>query len=234
MEREIFYDSKSKNFYYRSVNKNYISKETILKSFLGDNLKMNYPYTFDKSLGHIIDLNLETKIDYIVFKNIKLITSLKFGKSFDRVFQSFESPDLLNMSMNTLCPEGIYGIILIENKFNSAKIAKENSYFFWYDRNHEKVYKPNYNNIYDNCNICLGDNLSTEKPFSNLAEKVKILFEENPTNNDLRDFETENFLSFEIKDNYLYHSPIYVKLRQVGIETNNRDYKSLIMEDYLK
>jgi hypothetical protein len=234
MDREIFYDSKNKSFYYRSINKNYISKETILKSFLGDNLKMNYPYVFDKSIGHIIDLNSETKIDYMVFKNIKLITSLKFGKSFDRVFQSFENPDLLNMPVNTICPENIYGIILVENKFSSAKIAKENSYFFWYDKNHQKVYKPNYNNLYDNCNICLGDNLNIEKAFSNLAEKVKILFEDNPTNNDLRDYETENFLSFEIRNDYLYHSPIYVKLRSVGIETNKRDYLNLIMGDFLK
>ena len=234
MDRDIFYDSKQKLFYYRSINKNYISRETILKSFLGDNLISNYPYTFDSSIGHLIDLNENLKIDYIIFKNLKLVTSLKFSKDFSRVFQSFDFPDLLNYSVNTIFPENIYGIILIENQYNQNRTSKNNSYFYWVDKISKKVYKPSYNNIYENGNLCLGDNLNIEKPFFNLAEKAKILFEENPTNGDLNDYESSNFISFDIRENHLNHNPLYIKLKPIGIDSTKQNYLNLIMGDFLK
>ena len=237
MDRNIIYDSKQKSFYYQSTTKNYIDRRTILKSFLGEDTVLNNPYTFDNSIGHLIDIENDLKIDYIVFKNLSLITSFKFSDDFKFIYQSFENPDIKNFQVNTILPENIYGIILIENSFKDNLLLKSNSIFIWYDYKNKKIYKPLFNNLYENGNICFGENTKIEKPFLNLAEKAKIIFQDTPTNGDLHHYNNENFIRFETENDNdnLKHIPVKnIKLNVIGLSDSRVKYMNSIMEGFLK
>ncbi|CAB4157111.1 hypothetical protein UFOVP683_2 [uncultured Caudovirales phage] len=235
MEKNIMYDAKQKRFFYQSTNKNYIDRKTVLKSFLGEDTVLNNPYTFDNSIGHLLDIENDLKIDYIVFKNLSLITSFRFTDDFKFIYQSFENSDIKNLFVNTILPENIYGIILIENNFKDNLLLKSNSIFIWYDHKNKKIYKPLYNNLYENGNICFGENTKIEKPFLNLAEKAKIIFQDTPTNSDLHHYNNENFIRFETEDENLKHTPVKnIKLSLIGLSDSRVKYTNSIMEGFLK
>ena len=222
MDRNIIYDSKQKNFYYQSTSKNYIDRKTVLKSFLGDDTILNNPYVFDNSIGHLIDIENDLKIDYIVFKNLSLITSFRFSEDYKFIFQSFENPDIKNLFVNTI---------------KDNLLLKSNSIFVWYDHKNKKIYKPLYNNLYENGNICFGENTKIEKPFLNLAEKAKIIFQDTPTNGDLHHYNNENFIRFETDNDNdsLRHSPIKnIKLNVIGLSDSRVKYINSIMGGFLK
>lgn len=234
MEREIYYDPKNNNFYYKTTNKNYINQKTVLLKFLKDLGIAYHSYDFDNSRGHIIDYTNNSIIDFYVFKSLQIKTSLRFSDDFEHVFQDFENFDIETHTVNTIFPENIYGLILNNNSFGEIVVSKINTVFYWIDKN-LKVYKPTYNNIYENGSLCLGENLKIDKPFLNLAEKAKLLFEDNKCNSDLPDSNCKSYLKFKVSQEYLTHDPDpdYI-LKPIGVSNVEEAYIKKIMNMFYK
>jgi hypothetical protein len=233
MEKEIFYDNKTNKFYYSVKSRQYIEKNTVMKRFLGNNLLYYYSLNNENETGFLLDLESEIRIDFHLFKTYNLITNLKFSENFKYCFQSFFEPDILEQKINVLIPENFIGLFLVENDFKDNYLSKVNSTIYLVNRHDFKTYRFLANNIYENGNICYGDNFKIPNfDFLNLAEKGKKIFEFNKCNGDLSFPYSCEFLNFRIEKENLIHDPIKFPLTSIGLTDSKNAYIRKIMEKY--